>query len=215
VPVIRNGIDLRCWTVGPGGGPAVWTGRLVPEKGAHLAIEAARRAGVRLLLAGPASDAAYLDRWIRPRLGAGARWLGHLDQAELVRLVGSASVTVVTPDWDEPFGLVVAESLASGTPVAGFARGALPEIVGSGCGVLAPPRDVDGLARAIRAAARLDRRATRAHAERWFDHRRMVSAYEALYRDLVREPAAWNGSGRTAPVRTAPGGAGLTQVAAS
>jgi len=73
-------------------------------------------------------------------------------------------VSIATPVWDEPYGLVVAESMACGTPVAGFARGALPELVGQSGGVLAPPNDVEALAMAILAAQNLDRRLVRAHA---------------------------------------------------
>ncbi len=189
VPVLHNGIDLDCWSPGPGGRYAVWTGRLVPEKGPHLAIEAARRAGVRLLLAGPAPDPAYLREQVLPRLGRTVRWVGHLGHRELRRLVGAAAVSVVTPCWDEPFGLVVAESLAAGTPVAAFDRGAVRELVTDESAVLAPAGDVDALAEAVGRAARLDRAAVRRHAEQTLDVRAMVAGYEALYTGLL-EPTS-------------------------
>lgn len=188
IPVIGNGVDLDLWVPGPGGDCAVWTGRLVPEKGAHLAIDAAAAAGVPIVLAGPASDPAYFDEWIAPRLGRGASWVGHLDHRDLVSLVGSSAVTVVTPCWEEPFGLVVAESLAVGTPVAAFARGAISALLSPGSGRLAARGDVSALAAAIRTAMTLERAAVRAHAEQTCDVHRMVDAYVRLYRGSSPHP---------------------------
>lgn len=184
--VIHNGVDVDRWQPGPGGGPAVWFGRLVPEKGAHLAIDAAVRAGRSLRLAGPISDRTYFEHEIRPRLAlAGIEYAGHLTQGELARLVGEASVAVITPCWDEPYGLVVAEALACGTPVAAFARGALPELVDDTCGRLVAPGDVDALAAAIVDAGRLSRRAARSRAVAECSLERMVDRYVELYGTLA------------------------------
>lgn len=184
--VIANGIDLDRWPAGPGGGGfAVWSGRLVPEKGAHLAVLAAAEAGVPLVLAGPAPDDVYLRDVLRPLLGRGARWTGHLDQAALAGLVGSASVAVVTPCWDEPYGLVIAEAMATGTPVAAFARGAVPGLVTAACATLAPDGDVNALAAAIRRSATLSRTAVRAHALETCSAERMIDEYEAHYRAVA------------------------------
>ena len=126
------------WRYGAGGGPAVWFGRLVPEKGADLAIRAAQRAGIDLELMGPIGDRAYFEQEVAPMLNAGTRYLGHLDHAELAERVAQASVCLVTPRWDEPYGLVAAEALACGTPVCGFDRGALSEVLGDDVAVLVP-----------------------------------------------------------------------------
>jgi glycosyltransferase involved in cell wall biosynthesis len=185
VRVIRNGVDLDRWTPGPGGGPLVWSGRLVPEKGADLAIRAARMAGMPLELAGPVGDREYFATRIRPLLGRDVRYHGHLRHSELATLLGSASACLVTPRWDEPYGLVAAESLACGTPVCGFARGALPEILNGQCSVLTAPDDVRKLAQAIPAAARLPRGQARAHAQAHCSQDQMIDAYQALYRELA------------------------------
>jgi glycosyltransferase involved in cell wall biosynthesis len=182
---VLNGVDVDAWRPGPGGGPIVWTGRLVPEKAPHLAIDAARAAGREIVLAGPVQDIAYVAREVTPRLGPGARMLGHLDHAALARLLARASVALVTPAWEEPYGLVAAEAMSCGTPVAAFARGALPEVVVPGTGALAEPDDVDALAEAIELAAACDRREVRAHAERSLSAERMVREYEQVYDDLV------------------------------
>ena len=183
--VVRNGVDTDFWTPGPGGGPPVWSGRIVPEKGPVEAIQAARAAGTGLRLAGPTPDRRFFREQVEPLLGGPISYAGHLDHTELARLVGSASVAVVPPCWDEPYGLVVAEALACGTPVAGFARGALPELLDDSCGVLAPPGDVPRLASAITGAARLDRSAARRHAVRTCSIGTMVDGYERLYRRLA------------------------------
>jgi glycosyltransferase involved in cell wall biosynthesis len=183
--VIHNGIDLDRWRYGTGGGPAVWSGRLVPEKAPHEAIDACVQARVPLVLAGPVHDRDYYRREVEPRLGNGVEYRGHLSHRELAHLLRASSVAVVTPAWDEPYGLVASEAMASGTPVAGYARGALPEVVGPDGGVLVEPGDVAALGHAIRAARRLDRPAVRRHAELPCSLAQMVDGYERSYASLV------------------------------
>ncbi|HSM66152.1 MAG TPA: glycosyltransferase, partial [Ilumatobacteraceae bacterium] len=183
--VVPNGIDLGRWPMGAGErGDIVWAGRLVPEKAPHLAIDAARRAGRPILLTGPRHDAAYFDAEIAPRLGAAADWVGHCRVEELASLLGGAAVALVTPRWDEPFGLVVAEALACGTPVAGLCRGALPELVDDSTGVLVADGDLDSLAAAIDAAAGLSRARCRDAAVRRFSAVAMTAAYVRCYDEL-------------------------------
>lgn len=189
IPVVPNGIPLDRFPAGPGGDYAVWTGRLVPEKGVDLAIEAARRAGYHLRIAGPASDAEFFRTAVEPYLGDGVTYEGHLMQRDVARLVGGAAVAVVTPRWDEPYGLVVAEALACGTPVAAFARGGIPEILDLTCGRMVPADDIDALAGAIGDAARLPREAARRHAEVACSDDRMVDSYLELYDRVVGAPA--------------------------
>ena len=183
--VIMNGVDTAQWKAGPGGSGAIWFGRLVPEKAPHLAIEAARIAGLPLDLAGPAYDSEYFERMIAPWLDDRIRYLGHLSSAELVQHVGRSAVSVVTPRWEEPYGLVAAESMACGTPVAAFSRGALPEFVTRSSGRLAPADDVEGLAEAMLQASALSREETRRHAERMCSLETMVDRYEDLYDELA------------------------------
>lgn len=188
--VILNGVDTASWARGPGGPGAVWFGRLVPEKAPHLAIEAALLAGLALDLAGPVHDTEYFDRLIRPRLGPRVRYLGHLGTRELAERVGRAAVAAVTPLWDEPYGLVAAEAMACGTPVAAFDRGALPELIAPAGGRLAAAGDTDALASAMRAAALLPRAGVRRHAELHCSLGTMVDRYERFYQDSTREALA-------------------------
>lgn len=184
--VIPNGIDTTRFGPGPGGDAAIWFGRIVPEKAPHLAIRAARRAGLTIRLAGPVADPVYHREHVRPLLDdPGVRYLGHLDHTALHREVARSAVALQTPAWDEPFCLAAVEAMASGTPVAAFARGALPAVIGARGGVLALPGDVEDLARAVIAARALPRAAVRAHAVRRHDLDTMGRAHERVYRALV------------------------------
>jgi glycosyltransferase involved in cell wall biosynthesis len=187
---IHNGVDVSSWTPGAGGGPALWTGRIVPEKAPHDALLAARAAGLRLDIAGPVHDEDYFVERVRPLLGPSAGYLGHLRGEALRAAVREASVVVVTPQWEEPFGLVAVEALACGTPVAAYERGALAEILDEHTGVLVPPGDVAALAEAIRSAVVLDRAAARRRAVSYFALDRMVDGYEAVYAEMTHEDEA-------------------------
>lgn len=188
--VILNGVDTYRWPLGTGGGNAIWFGRLVPEKGPDLAIRAARLAGVALDLVGPAPDLNFFAAKIAPELGRGIRYLGHLDHAVLAQQVGAASISLVTPRWDEPYGLVAAESLSCGTPIAGFDRGAIGEVTDGSCAALVDGDDVHGLAEALSRACGLRRSDARKRALLHCSLDRMVDNYESLYRELVIGTAA-------------------------
>jgi glycosyltransferase involved in cell wall biosynthesis len=180
--VIPNGIDLTVWRPDAHlkGRHALWFGRLVAEKGAHLAMDAAKRAGINIRVAGKITDPDYFENEIRPRLSKDALYIGHLNREVLVSELGQATVCLVTPLWQEPFGLVVAEALACGTPVAAFSKGAMSELLSPATGVVVADGDVDALAVALRSAVQLTRQACRARAERLWDIDMMVDRYEAL-----------------------------------
>lgn len=185
VSVVPNGVDTSVWHPGPGGGPLIWSGRLVPEKGADLAIAAAALAGRELQLAGPIVDYAFYDEAVAPHLGAAVTYLGHLSQQDLAAAVGRASAALVTPRWNEPYGLVVAEALACGTPVAAFARGGIPEILTEAAGRLVPADDVAALAAVIPTVVGLSRHAARARAISACSLESMLTRYERIYEEVL------------------------------
>ncbi len=196
---VWNGVEVEVWSPGDhaAGEGCAWAGRIVSEKAPHVAIDAARLAGRSIDLAGPIQEPVYFEREVRPRLGPDVRYLGHLGSHELVELYATAAVGVVAPCWEEPFGLVAAEMLACGTPVAAFARGVLPDVITSDVGAIAEGDDAAALAAAIEVAAAADRRRCREHAVATLSIDVMVDAYEALYeRSRVRSlvaPGAWSG----------------------
>lgn len=184
--VIPNGVNVTTWQPGPGGDHAVWFGRLVPEKGAHLAMDAARVAGIPLLLAGRNGDHHYFRDEIQPRLETGnATWLGEMPHAKLRQLVANCGVAVVSPRWEEPFGLVAFEAMACGTPVAAFKRGGLGELLRAAPAALALPDDVDSLAAAMHAARGINR----AEVREWVVANHSLTQTARTYVELYREVA--------------------------
>jgi glycosyltransferase involved in cell wall biosynthesis len=186
--VMPNAIDGSRWRLGPGGQDLVWFGRIVPEKGLHLAVQAARLTGRTLRIAGRVGDAPYFQKHIRPFLGNGAEYLGPLGQPDLARLVGGSACALVTPLWEEPFGLVVAEALATGTPVAAFDTGGIGEVAGTASAArLVPMGDVEALAEAAdqlastRGGHRLRRRQARAAAVARFSLDRRAADLETVF----------------------------------
>jgi glycosyltransferase involved in cell wall biosynthesis len=161
---------------------ALFLGRMSPEKGAHLAVEASRAAGLRLVVAGRCSlphERAYFDRWVRPRLSRDVAWLGEVDTARKKDLLSRASCLLFPVRGPEPGGLVMVEALACGTPVVALGAGAVGEVVEHGrSGLIAErPEELDGL---LGAVAEIDPLACRERA-RSFDVAVMVRRYEALY----------------------------------
>jgi glycosyltransferase involved in cell wall biosynthesis len=170
---------------------ALWYGRFVPEKAPHLAIQAARLAGYTLEMAGPVSDRTYFEQFVEPLIDQQrVIYLGHLSQEQIRRSLSQASVLVNTPIWDEPYGLVYAEALASGTPIATFSSGATGEILTPKCGVIVKERTAEALAQAINAAARLSRADCRQRAMSFCHIDSMIDGYEYLYRQLIARKKA-------------------------
>jgi glycosyltransferase involved in cell wall biosynthesis len=168
-------------------GYALFLGRLSPEKGAHLAVTAARAAGVPLVVAGKCQEEherQYFDDVVAPLLGPDTTWIGEIGGTRKADTLARASCMIVAPEWEEPFGIVAIEALASGTPVVALRRGALPEIVDHGrTGWLCD--HVDELPAAIRRAAEIDPHECRAVAVGRYDVAAMVEGYERVYRRLV------------------------------
>ncbi len=181
VSVLHNGIEPAAWPYRDrGDGSAVWCGRITPFKGTHLAIEAARRAGIALTLFGSTEDTAYWKGMVEPLLGGAIRYGGHLDGPALAAEIGRASVFLFTPCWDEPFGLVAIEAMACGLPVASIDRGAAREVIGE-AGVFAPPGDEAALADALAAAGAIPRRVAHDRVLRNFTQDLWLDRCERLY----------------------------------
>ncbi|MGB3298078.1 MAG: glycosyltransferase, partial [Phormidesmis sp.] len=161
-------------------------GRFVPEKGPHLAIQAALKAGYSIEIAGPISNKTYFEESVLPLIDQKqVKYLGHLSHSEVKQALKRASVFINTPMWEEPYGIVYAEALASGAPVATFNRGAAAEILTDRCGVVVKERTVEALARGVVEAAKLSRHDCRDRAESFCHIDAMVEGYERLYQKLI------------------------------
>jgi glycosyltransferase involved in cell wall biosynthesis len=163
--------------------------RISPEKGPEIAIEAARRAGMRLLIAGKvdAVDGDYFQSRVAPLIdGEQVVFLGEADGRMKRELYRDARCLLAPIVWEEPFGLVMAEAQACGTPVIAFRRGAAPEIVRDGeTGFLAD--DAEGMVEAIRRTGEINPRDCRRWAEQKFDTPRMADDYLRLYETVLAE----------------------------
>ena len=172
-----------------GDAPLVFLSRVERIKGAHVAIDVARRTRRRLIIAGNKADAGedrqYWDERIAPYIGRdGIEYIGPVDDAAKIQLLGRALAMIVPIQWDEPFGIVFAEALACGTPVISSARGALPEIIRSGIdGFLVD--DLDAACKAVNSIGQIDRSGCRKRAEEKFSSDVVAGQYEALYQSLL------------------------------
>ncbi len=185
LPPIENGVDVENLPRAvERRGFVVALGRICPEKGFHLAIDAARRAGTPLLLAGrtfPFPDhQRYFERDVMPRLDSQRRFIGAVSLTQKRRLLSAARCVLIPSLVQETSSLVAMEALACGTPVIGFASGALPDIIDHGItGFLV--RTVDEMAEAIAHVRRLDPSACRDAARRRFSSALMAQRYVERY----------------------------------
>jgi glycosyltransferase involved in cell wall biosynthesis len=191
LPVIPYGIDVARVPFRKEPGEFLLTvGRLVPTKGADRAIAIARRAGLPLVIVGDVtpylSDSRpYYEERIRPHVdGVRVRHFPSLPNAEVVALMGRARAFLFPISWEEPFGLVIAEAMAAGTPIVATPRGSLPELVEHGVTGFLGETDEQLADYAVRAGD-LDRAACRLRSEKLYSVERMVSDYEALYERML------------------------------
>ena len=179
---IHHGIDVDAFTAGAGdGGYLLFLGRIHPHKGTATAIEVARQAGRPLVIAGIVQDAEYFRDAVEPHIdGVNVIYLGPIGPVERDRVLGAAVALLHLIDFEEPFGLSVIESLATGTPIIATPRGSLPELIDDGqTGFLV--EDVPAAVAAVNRLSTLDRANCRAAAHRRFGSERMIDEYERLF----------------------------------
>ncbi|HXQ21107.1 MAG TPA: glycosyltransferase [Candidatus Acidoferrales bacterium] len=189
---IYNGVDIGKYTFVhnvAADGPLVFLGRLERVKGVHHAIAIAQAAGKRLVIAGnrveTGANAGYFEQQIAPFIdGETVSYVGPVDDAAKNRLLGSSIALLMPVEWEEPFGIVMVEAMACGTPVIGFSRGSLPEVIRDGVNGYLCQRPLDAAAAVCRLRS-IDRARVRADCEERFGDTAIVSAYERLYREML------------------------------
>ena len=182
-------LDLLKPTYNPRGGYLAFLGRISPEKGPDRAIQIAQALGMPLKIAAKVDkvDEPYFRERIVPLLDLpGIEFVGEINEREKIHFLGEARAVLFPVDWPEPFGLVMIEAMACGTPVLAFRRGSVAEIIDAGItGALA-----DGMSDAVRLLPQvlaLDRRTVRRRFEERFSATRMAKDYIQLYRSLIKK----------------------------
>jgi glycosyltransferase involved in cell wall biosynthesis len=167
--------------------PLVFLGRIASIKGPHTAVDVARRSGRQLVIAGnvPDDHTSFFRERIEPHVdGEQIRYIGPVNDEEKNELLGRAAAFLMPIEWEEPFGIVMAEAMACGTPVIGTPRGSVPEVVeDSVTGFIG--ETTEELAAAVGRVGELSRSKTRERCERLFSDRAIVEAYESLYENMV------------------------------
>jgi glycosyltransferase involved in cell wall biosynthesis len=188
--LVFNGVPLSTYQFRADPGPVaplLFLGRVERIKGPHLAIETARRTGLPLVIAGnvPPEHRAFFETEVAPHVdGANVRYVGPVGDAEKSELLGRARALLMPVLWEEPFGIVMAEAMACGTPVIGLARGAVPEVVEHGVtGFVAD--GVEGLVAAVGRLGEIHRARCRARAEALFSDVSVVESYLTVYRKML------------------------------
>lgn len=191
--VVHNGLDLDRYPITlDHTEDLAFVGRASPEKGPVAAIEVARRTGRRLVMAiklNEPHEHAYFREVVAPRLGdADVEVVREATHEQKTAILSRAAVVVAPVAWDEPFGLVLAEAGACGTPIVAFGRGAAPEVIRDGVSgiVVDPAAGISGLCEAVEAASTIDGADCRRHVAEHFSSERMVDGYLQVYDDLRR-----------------------------
>jgi glycosyltransferase involved in cell wall biosynthesis len=193
VATVPHGIpaNLHAPIYDPRGGYVAFLGRISPEKRPDRAIRIARTLGIRLKIAAKVDkvDEAYFREEIEPLLSdPGVEFIGEIDERSKAEFLGEAHALLFPIDWPEPFGLVMIEAMACGTPVLAFRHGSVPEIIDQGVtGAIVDT--VDEAVMMLPRVIALDRRAVRRRFEQRFTSARMATDYVAVYRSLLERPA--------------------------
>lgn len=188
--LVYNGVELSTYDYqyDPGSeAPLVFLGRVEEIKGPHLAIETSQRTGIPLIIAGnvPAEHREWFDAMIAPNLdGKHVTFVGSVNDAQKSSLLGRARALLMPIQWEEPFGIVMAEAMACGTPVIGFSRGAVPEVVEHGVtGFVAA--NLEEMIAAVGKLGTIQRGACRARVERLFSDAVVADGYLSVYREMI------------------------------
>lgn len=189
---VYNGIELGKWKFNSQGGNYLcWAGRVLPEKGADIAIKVAKKLNMELKMAGFVYDNdkndknSYWNKKVKPMLNEKIT-LKYLGLSQMPLFYGNAKVFINTLRWQEPFGLVMIEAMACGTPVVAFNHGSVPEIIKHGKTGFIVENEKE-MVEAVKNVDKIDRAECRKHVEKYFTIEKMVNGYERVYEKLINE----------------------------
>jgi len=188
---IFNGVKMGTYGFQPDvppQAPLVFLGRIEPIKGTHIAIEMARTTGRKLIIAGniPSEHQSYFDNLVKPFLDDQVTYIGPVNDEQKNQLLGSALALLMPVQWNEPFGIVMAEAMACGTPVIGFNRGALPEIIINGFNGFCC-NSMNDMETAIGEIENIDRHQVRKDALSRFSADVIADQYLNIYHQLINK----------------------------
>lgn len=186
IATIYHGVDTKALRFQPNAGTYLaFLGRIRDYKGVAEAIATAQTLRLPLKIAGPIGDAAYFAKYVKPALNKQIQYLGEITHTQKSKFLGNALATLFPIGWEEPFGLVIPESLACGTPVIAFKRGSVPELLQDGkTGYIV--KTVPQMITAVRKIKNIKRLACRKEAEKRFSLDRMVDDYARLLTRLAK-----------------------------
>lgn len=186
---IFNGVDLKVYDFNSNisdDAPLIFLGRVEPIKGTHIAIQVAQATNKRLVIAGniPSGYTYYFEEEIKPHLSESITYIGPVNDEQKNTLLGNALAFLMPIEWNEPFGIVMAEAMACGTPVIGFDKGSVPEVIINGingfrCDTL------EEMITAVHTIGSIDRKKVREDAEKRFSSKVIIQQYLDLYHKLI------------------------------
>ena len=185
IRTVYHGIDIEKFTLNQNRGDyLVYFGRIHPDKGTREAIQVAKTAKMKLVIAGIVQDKPYFEKYVEPYLNEDVCFIGSVGPEERDKVLGNAYALLHPIHFDEPFGLSIVEAMACGTPVLAFNRGSMPEIIQDGVNGFIVS-GVEEMAEKVKEVKKIPRAACRQTVEERFTQEKMVKAYIDVYKEIL------------------------------